>query len=183
MGVEIAKKLEQKGHKGQIIAIDGSPEYLLKGLQQGLVLDSPEELQISLLCAILSMFLPFDLILQKRPELALCHGFQKKVEFARNLIPPDTPNRDQLNEQSAIVIYKRIKTCLNYKFEEPKLKSNIFLFKTTQPMVVGCDDDYKLSEMFEKPVKVAVIDADHVTILESEQLVQEVQKLLKQEVV
>lgn len=78
------------------------------------------------------------------------------------------------------VLFTRIKAVLSYEKKFDKLKSKIKLIKPTQASSTYPESDYGLSLLAERPVEVVTVPGDHVTMLECEAIVKEINKILRE---
>lgn len=60
VGVELTALLEKNGYNGKLILIDGSPKMIKQLLQQQLVTDSEAMFETTAMCAVMSLYMPWE---------------------------------------------------------------------------------------------------------------------------
>lgn len=93
-------------------------------------------------------------------------------------IPVEVIKEKDIQKKAVFAVYNRFKAVINYNFKDPKIKSPICLFKAKYPLVEDIANDYKFGEICEQPVHVSVIDSNHTAILELEQLIDDINKII-----
>jgi fatty acid synthase len=106
-----------------------------------------------------------------------CSDLDERCDLALTLIPSEVVDRQKLDKQAMVALYKRFKAALNYEFCHDKIRSKAYLFKAKYPIVKE-DEDYHLSMVFEHSVQVATVDGDHVTMLNQSELIKDINKLI-----
>jgi surfactin synthase thioesterase subunit len=106
-----------------------------------------------------------------------CSDLEERCDLALTLIPAEVPNREKLEKQAAVALYKRFKAVINYKYSHDKIQSRAYLFKAKYAIVTE-EEDYQLSRVCEHSVQVATVDGDHVTMLNQSQLSQDINNII-----
>lgn len=94
----------------------------------------------------------------------------ERLDYVECLLDEDVSKKVKFDKQGVLTSYKRLKSVRDYKFSN-KLKSLVHLFRATLPMIKNATDDYNLIQICENPVKITVVEGDHINILEGIQLV------------
>ncbi|KAH0813343.1 hypothetical protein GEV33_009449 [Tenebrio molitor] len=175
--LEVLSLLENRGYSGKVISIDGSPTYIRSSVLNSVPGDTEAEFQTNLLYKILAVLIPVDLLAPYKEKFLKCSDLDERCDLALTLIPSEVVDRQKLDKQAMVALYKRFKAALNYEFCHDKIRSKAYLFKAKYP-IVNEDEDYHLSMVFEHSVQVATVDGDHVTMLNQSELIKDINKLI-----
>jgi fatty acid synthase len=107
-----------------------------------------------------------------------CSDFDEMCDLALTLIPFEVAIREKLEKQAMVVLYKRLKAAINYKYSHNKIQSRAYLFKAKYAIAPSEEEDYQLTKVCEHSVQVVTVDGDHVTILSQPELVQGINKIV-----
>ncbi|KAJ3652430.1 hypothetical protein Zmor_018395 [Zophobas morio] len=173
VGLEMISLLEEKGYHGIMILIDGSPAYITSSLKKQFPHQTDAEFQTAILSKISSFVIPLDVFSQYEETLLKCKNLEDRMDLCLSLVPPETSNKQKIEKQAGVALYNRCKAILNYRFKNKKIKSAVHLLKAKSSMVEE-GVDYQLSEVSDNLAQVTIIDGDHVTILNSPDLVKAV---------
>lgn len=66
IALETMSSLEKKGYKGTITCIDGAPDMLAEMCKQEMKTGSEAEFETIILCHLMALYLPYDIILKNR---------------------------------------------------------------------------------------------------------------------
>ena len=102
---------------------------------------------------------------------------EKRIDVALALIPLGISNKQKLDKQAPVTLYKRLKAMRNYTFTNKKIKSIVHLFKAKYP-VIDDHHDYQLSKVCDNLAQVVTIDGDHETILNNADLVKGINNIV-----
>ncbi|KAJ3652435.1 hypothetical protein Zmor_018399 [Zophobas morio] len=177
VGLEIISLLEEKGYNGIMICIDGSPAYITSSLKKQFAHETDAQFQTAILSKISAVVIPLDIFSQYEETFLKCKNFDERIELSLTLLPPETSDKHKLEKQAGLALYTRCKAILNYSFKNKKIKSAVHLFKAKYPMVDE-GGDYQLSNACDNLVQVTAIDGDHVTILNSPDLVKALSEIV-----
>ncbi|KAJ3652416.1 hypothetical protein Zmor_018384 [Zophobas morio] len=177
VGLELISLLEAKGYNGTIILIDGSPAYITSSLKKQFIHDTDAQFQTAIFSKIATFVIPLDALSQYEETLLKCKNLEERMDLLLALLPPETSNKQKLKKQAGLALYSRCKALLNYTFKNKKVKSPVHLFKAKYSMVDE-GDDYQMSKVSDDLVQVTTIDADHVTILNSPDLVKAISEIV-----
>ncbi|XP_057672284.1 fatty acid synthase-like [Diorhabda carinulata] len=179
VATEIVSILESKGYSGNLIIIDGSA-VLMKKLVQN-IQSSESIFETSLICHLLSFYLPRELISNQKERIFKCNEWNERLDIAEEIIKQVIISPETIAFQRALTngLYNRIKSCESYIPSFDKLKSRIILFKPTKQTANDIDDDYGLSQITESQVQTIVFEGNHLSIVENDLLANEINSLLK----
>lgn len=165
----MAEKLEAQGKEGKIVFIDGSPDmsrFLGRGLLDG---DSYHIIENNLLIAILGNYLPADSLKKIKDTLVATKNYQEKVAKLFEILPA---NRQHYRPYFSSYVKNTIKRTYAFKIDEKpqtKIKADCLLCKAKDNMLPDgyLTEDYGLSELLEKKLKIASFSGTHTTIIEN----------------
>ncbi|XP_076761887.1 fatty acid synthase-like [Xylocopa sonorina] len=172
IALEIVKKLEELGLVGQLIFIDGSPDYT-KALKLLYVTGSTEEERQH-------RFLNDMLIAMKSPmmrecqlELAKCTTWGEKLEKISEYAPDQVRNVYSKEGVVAIIdiVYKRLTMIDKYNpSTASKLRTPIVLLVPTLSSVEFREKDYGLSKFTYGRITVHQIKGNHLSMMDNTQI-------------
>lgn len=176
--IELAKLLEEFGLKGQIVLIDGAPQFLKKlVVDQMPATHSDEGVQNVLLSGIMRTIFPeekIDLmqIMKNNPTWEM--RIEKVIEMATDQYLYST---DYLRTM-ANCMFQRIKMVIDYKTDPSHmLKSPITLVRPTEISIVDVDEDYDIHKLTNGNTNVKYVEGNHLTMLENAKLIQIINEL------
>lgn len=177
--IELAKLLEAKGLRGQIVLIDGAPSFLKK-----LVVDQmptthslDEAVQSVLISGILRTVYPEESIdvmqiMKNNPTWEL--RIEKLLEMASDQYLYST----EYLRTMANCLFQRIKMVINYKTDPSHmLRSPITLVRPTEISIVDVEDDYGIQKLTNGTTNVKYVEGNHLTMLEHAKLIQIINQL------
>ncbi|XP_076764194.1 fatty acid synthase-like [Xylocopa sonorina] len=163
IAIELVRKLESCALKGQLIIIDGSPNYLKVAKSELYKTSTEDEFQNMLLTGIMKLInIECDINLRQ------CTNWNEKLDTFIKNVPDKMLIFSPENMKTIIsLIYKRLNLCDTYN-PSPllPLKTPITLLKPTLPVIRLSDPAYGLRELTEGKVIVHTINGDHISILE-----------------
>ncbi|KAJ3652440.1 hypothetical protein Zmor_018404 [Zophobas morio] len=177
VGIELMSLLETRCYTGTVILIDGSPTYSSSAVKRNFECENDVKFQMAVLNKVLSFVIPFDVLSEYQEALLKAKDLEQRIDVALALIPPETINKEKLEKQAPLTLYKRLQAMMNYTFRNKKIKSLVHLFKAKYPLVDD-DHDYQLSKVCENLAQVVTINGDHVTILNNPELVDGVSNIV-----
>ncbi|KAK9884293.1 hypothetical protein WA026_005245 [Henosepilachna vigintioctopunctata] len=167
IALETMSLMEQKGYKGTLTIIDGAPEMLMEILKHEIKTGSEAEFETVLLCHLMALYLPYDIILKNREKIYRCSNFDDRCDVAYQVSSKDSTHSPQYQKKAAIAFYTRIKELRTYAPDYTKIQSAVRLFKPSTLSVTNFADDYKLSELCANLVEIRIFEGNHLTILEN----------------
>lgn len=186
IAIELARILEKSGHVGRILLIDGAPIYL-KRLTHSMMQTISSHVSGSLEnTLILTIFLKLCAV--KRTEdfvkvLIEKQTWLSKVDLILEFLPSDVRSTYTDIYLSKIIqaILNRVKAISAYETAigggdnvadpRPKLKSNIILVRPSLASFKDIAEDYELSSLTEEPVTVRILNGDHLTMLDGNDII------------
>lgn len=173
LALKIAKKLEEHNKSGQIFELDGSPQYIHR-LSHKFSLDGNEE-QFKSGVAMIT----FDIIKNHIDESVVKEAYESNENWEDKLKDLMVKSNGkfsfdiefiQTNIMNAVA--NRLKICQSFKEESFELLNNtkIFLTRASKPAITGIHKDYGLAKISNIPIKINLLDGDHVTLLKSQEL-------------
>ncbi|KYB28442.1 hypothetical protein TcasGA2_TC031057 [Tribolium castaneum] len=148
-------------------------------LLQHLSGNSETELETLIIYTVLAHFLPTELLDKNRDKLLNCSNFNERIETASTLVPPELLKEEKLDTQTFVTFYKRYKAVREYQSQKRKIKSMIRFYKPEYPFVENMEEDYNLSELAEEKVQIMNLKGNHFTIIEQNELAEDISKVLK----
>ncbi|XP_035740323.1 fatty acid synthase-like isoform X2 [Vespa mandarinia] len=170
--IELTRQLETKGFKGRLILIDGAPQLMKEIVNEQFQSSSEEELQNKVFVIIAKTLTSVN-IEQFILELEKSKTWDEKVNAFFNVLSPIHKQlyleRDQKN--AILSFYVRLHAIMKYNPEPiPYIRTPIILFKPMLSSVKHISYDYGLQKITEGKVEVHVIDGNHATMLENDEI-------------
>ncbi|XP_047362716.1 fatty acid synthase-like [Vespa velutina] len=170
--IELTRQLENKGFKGRLILIDGAPQLIKELVNHQLQSSSEEELQNKIF-VFMARTLTSVNIEQLVLELQKSKPWDEKVKAFFNVLPPEYKQlyleRDLKN--ALLSFYVRLRAAMKYNPEPlPYIRAPITLLKPMLSSVRHISYDYGLEKITDGKVEVHVIDGDHSTMLENNEI-------------
>ncbi|XP_017771571.1 PREDICTED: fatty acid synthase-like [Nicrophorus vespilloides] len=178
VALEIISILE-KTHQVNLILLDGSPAFMKYIIEQNMIITPDSEFETSLICILLSVYLPVDKIAEVRNELLKCKDFAARVQLAVDITPKGLPHTKKYLKSVCIASYARLKAVYNYKTSFDKLITPVTLFRPTNSVDFDIAKDYGLSKHIAENVKVEFFKGDHASILENVDMVKAINSILE----
>jgi len=181
LALKIAKILENEGISGQIIQLDGSPQFIHRFSHKMMTERTIEDMRSSISMVLFNVLLPYVDPNTARIAFMKHDNWESRTEKLINLSSDKLPFNYEFIKQNVIVAYvNRFNISLHIKDDAfPMLKSTkISLIKATKSSLSGIHKNYALSRYTIYPVKISYIDGDHVTILTNPGLVSSIEEIL-----
>ncbi|CAL7939125.1 unnamed protein product [Xylocopa violacea] len=172
VALEIVRKLEELGLVGQLILIDGSPDYMKAVKLLHITGSTEDECQ--------NAFLNNMLVVVKSPtirecqlELTKCTTWEEKLEKMCEHSPKEVHKVYGTEGLVAIIgaIYKRL--CMIDKYNpstKSRLRTPIMLLVPTLSVAALPDADYGLSKLTHARVTIHRIKGNHLSMMENKQI-------------
>lgn len=150
-----------------MFCIDGSPAWLFSVVRLSLTTDL-KMLENALLSYVIEMLAPkqqIDLL----PALATCPDWETKVDIFLKHVPENIKHSKRYQRALVKVIYGRLQAIMNYSTADfKKLKSPAILLRAKDlPAGLVIDEDYALQAFLEQPVKVHLLEGNHISIVDN----------------
>lgn len=176
--LELAKLLEAKGLKGQVVLIDGAPTFLKKlVVDQMPTTHSDDAVQTVLLSGIIRTVYPeeqIDVFQIMRDNPTWESRVERLLDYASDQYLYST---DYLRSM-ANCLFQRIKMVLKYNIDPSQiLRSPITLVRPTEISIVDVDEDYGIQRLTKGITAVKYVEGNHFTMLENSKLVQIINEL------
>ncbi|XP_018336345.1 fatty acid synthase-like [Agrilus planipennis] len=183
VAMELAGLLEKEGRIGKIIMIDGSPDLLLAMAKQQLNTDSEAEFETSLLCAIMSFYMPIETIVKLKGPVFACNNFEERMKLVIDNSPSNAPHSEEYLRAVGQGVCRRLQAVVTYKPKfYSKIKSTVILFRPTRSSVSNIANDYGLNDLCEKEVEIRFFEGNHLTILENQEVANTINDLINPDV-
>jgi fatty acid synthase, animal type len=176
--IEIAKLLEKRGLRGQILLIDGAPTFLKKlVVDQMPTAQSDEGVQTVLINGIMRTVYPEEKvdvvqIMKNNPT------WEARVEKVLEMATDQYLYSQDYLRAMANCLFQRIKMVISYKSEANQvLKSPITLVRPTEISIVDVEDDYGIQKLTSGNTSVKYVEGNHLTMLENSKLIQIINEL------
>ncbi|KAH1018158.1 hypothetical protein HUJ05_005972 [Dendroctonus ponderosae] len=168
--LQVASDLEHLGLVGTISFIDGSPAFI-KELSAKM---SGADWESVVLCSALSLHVNEAQVVEFAQELSKISSSSKRLELYLSKFQYDEKITKSLVLNSTNMVLNLMKACMSYHPTIGKLKSKARLFKPTMVSISFEAEDYELGQYFEQPVEVLVLEGDHRTILNNDELAESI---------
>ncbi|XP_070494680.1 fatty acid synthase-like [Chironomus tepperi] len=186
LALKIAEILENEGKSGQIIQLDGSPQFIHRFSHKMMTEKTLEDMSSSISMVLFNALMPYVDQNDVKTAFTKHDNWESRTEKLINLSSDKLPFTYEFISQNVIAAYiNRFKMSLNIKDDAfPILKSTkISLIKATKSSVNGIHKDYALSQYSTHPVKISIIDGDHVTLLTNPVLNSNIEDILSSSMV
>lgn len=178
IALELAKMMEARGMRGQIVLIDGAPAFLKK-----LVVDqmpdahSEEAVQSVLISGILRTIYPEENI-DVLQILTNYPTWELRLEKLLHMSTDQYLYTTEYLRKMANCLYQRIKMVIDFKSDPTHiLKSPITLVRPTEISIVDVEEDYGLHKLCNGNTNVKYVEGNHLTMLENPKLIQMINEL------
>jgi fatty acid synthase len=175
LSLKIAKKLEDCGKRGQIILIDGSPEFCAKFATHSYKDESLKNFEYYIAKIVYDILKPYNDFKIPPPDI---NNFDNWMKMTREIITSASIENELLALHFKYIVdittsYKnRLNITLNLKSEEFDVleTTNVSLIKASVTTVSEISDDYGLSAFSSQNVSVKSLSGDHLTVLQNPEL-------------
>lgn len=169
IAIELVRRLESRGYVGNLILLDGSPDYMKAIKMQQLFATTQETFQNNLLTGILAVT-NFPNPTEFKTELNKCTTWEEKLEKMVAYTPANIAKVYSPEAQKSIAtfIYKRLNALDDYDCDSmTPLRTAILLLKPTLPAMQMPDEAYGLRKLTYGRVTVAEVEGNHITMLDN----------------
>ncbi|KAJ8668370.1 hypothetical protein QAD02_010033 [Eretmocerus hayati] len=182
IAIELVRILESMNASGELILIDGAPDLMKSFIRVTNRNDNDDELQDNTLLSLGNLIKP-EKCNQLAEELKRCTNWNERVQyFFRTFPKPLDGMTIEFEKCLCRVLYLRRKAALNYDpGQRPKIKTPIKLIKPTVTSVKMSEEDYGLSKVTSGGVSIMYAKGDHLSILDDENVANEINKMIRQE--
>lgn len=170
--LEIARLLEESGMTGQVLLIDGAPEFLKQLAIGQMTEDYTEEIiQCVLVSGIIRTIFPDENPEDLFARISELTNWEDRVNKLIELSQNQHVYSEPYLRQSADALYKRLKVVLEADYSKMKpIKAPITLVRPTEVSIVDIDEDYGLSNFTEGAINLKFIEGNHISMLENNKL-------------
>lgn len=179
--LKLAKILENKGFKGQILLIDGAPLFVKRLAAEQLSIESTDEfIQTILLSTIVPTVFPQDNGEFTKSVLSSTtweSRINKLIELSKNQkLYSDNYIREMSN-----ALFNRIRIIISLDLNSFEQLNNtpISFVRPSQASVVDIDEDYGLSKYSTEKIIVKYVEGNHMSMLENSKLTDLINELIK----
>ncbi|KAK9875959.1 hypothetical protein WA026_011061 [Henosepilachna vigintioctopunctata] len=145
-------------------------------LNRGLKATNDMEMQVSVLCLLMLKYYPEE---SYKEILAKCSSSEERLEVYLKAIEGFEPADVDYKRTEAIALYVRIKESFNYEQSYEAIKAPSILFKPLHPLYQSSlSENYNLSTVCSNFQGVTYIEGNHISILESRILAEEIEKFI-----
>lgn len=179
--LKLAKILEHKGFKGQILLIDGAPLFVNRLAAEQLSIESTDEfLQTILLSTIVPTVFPQDNG-EFTKSVLLCTTWESRINKLIELSKNQKLYSDNYIREMSIALFNRIRIIISLDLNSFEQLNNtpISFVRPSQASVVDIDEDYGLSKYSTEKINVKYVEGNHMSILENSKLTDLINKLIK----
>ncbi|GAB0099518.1 Fatty acid synthase [Sergentomyia squamirostris] len=169
--LEVARLLEQDGLNGQILLIDGAPDFLkLLLIDQFDEEFTQKDIDDLIVGNILRIIFPHD-NLQDVPDDWCVTTWQERVEKLVEVSKSQYVYNEEYIRYIAESLHNKVEHILNAGKIEP-INSPISLVRPTDVSVMDIERDYGVASLTRGKFHLRFIDGDHITILRNKHLTQ-----------
>ncbi|XP_021703368.1 fatty acid synthase [Aedes aegypti] len=173
IAIEIARYLQAKGIRGELLLLDGAPKYLkqwsLKQLNNN---PSDGEIQKLILLVLIAMVFP-DQPPEKAMAILEITSFDDQIEKLIELGAEQSEYSPEYTRKMTKALCRRIKmAALMYLDEDQPLDLPITLVRPTDAVFSDIEDDYGLSSYTTGAITLRMVEGNHVSMLENADLVE-----------
>ncbi|KAK9746677.1 Thioesterase domain [Popillia japonica] len=173
VATELMHMLEAKGRTAKIIFVDGSSEFVYGMLKVYFPTEDDRLFQILLLSVLMSRYMRYEEILKHQEIMMKLDSYPRRIEYFINISSRAETSTNYVTEM-CLSAYDRLKALSKYKLRTEKLKSPVTLLKANMTSFTKTAADYGLSNVCRDPVKVVTIEGDHASILETDELAEQI---------
>ncbi|XP_045466442.1 fatty acid synthase-like [Harmonia axyridis] len=170
--------MEKRGRRGTLICLDGAPNMLHEMCEQEMKTGSEAEFETVILCHLMALYVPVEIILENREKIYKCNSFEERLDLAQKLTSKDAKHSPEYQRKAATAFYTRLKELRNYYPKYPKILSSVRLFKPSNLSVQNVPEDYKLSELCANLAEVKVFEGNHLTLIENTDVADTINNIL-----
>ncbi|KAK9884211.1 hypothetical protein WA026_005161 [Henosepilachna vigintioctopunctata] len=178
IGLDTMSCMEEKGYKGTLTCIDGSPELNSKMCQQELTTDTEEEFETILLCHFMALYMPYEIVKRNKEAMLTASNLQDRITVLIQASKGATSFSEEYLRASASAVYYRVKQVMSYEPKFKKIQSPARLCKPSRTLMNNLTEDYGLSEICNNFLGVSYFDGNHVSMLENIKLAESVNEFL-----
>nr|XP_022920511.1 fatty acid synthase-like [Onthophagus taurus] len=176
VATELMFILESLGKTGKAFFIDGAPELMTCLVKKHFPFNDDEIFETTLLCILMTRYMPFDAILKHKSEIIKRKSYEDKIKYIMSVSPSVNHSENYVIEMCKAAL-SRLKAIRKYEPRPEKLNSKIILGKPSiQSLEIA--EDYNLSLITTEKVDVKIFEGNHVTILENNDLIEEINSFL-----
>ncbi|XP_062548542.1 fatty acid synthase-like [Armigeres subalbatus] len=173
VAIEIARYLQTKGIRGDLLLLDGAPKYLklwsLKLLNNNL---SDSEVQRLVIFVLIALVFP-DQAPEKIMSILEIASFDDQIEKLIELGAEQSEYSPGFTKKMTRALCRRIKmTALLNLDEDQPLDLPITLVRPTDPPFSDIEDDYGLSSYTTGDITLRMVEGNHVSMLDNTALVE-----------
>jgi fatty acid synthase len=181
LSLNIAHILESNGKKGKIIQLDGSPQFINK-----FALKMSPDKSVDKIRATISMIL-FDAFMSYADPKVVKASFQEHEEWEERVDAMLKNSADKIPYTFEFIktfiftaLVNRFNIVLNLKEDSFSAldSTQISLIRAIKSSVNGLQRDFGLSKYTSEPIKIQMLEGDHVTLLTNSQLLSVIKGLL-----
>ncbi|CAH2098693.1 unnamed protein product [Euphydryas editha] len=168
--LKLAQILESEGHSGIAFCIDGSPDFLKARIPSILSIENETQLQNSLICHTIDIAAPTNEITKTlMDKLKDIESYDERIQWGIKVCPSQQRYSDKFIESIAKDCFYRLKIALNHS-EIRKIKAPIVLIRAKENLsLLELDEDYGLNKFTDGPIKVHLLEDNHITITENKE--------------
>lgn len=179
MALEIARTLESKGKTGNVVLIDGSPLYFQKYADSiSKSVSSNDSGQNEILSTLIKIDYPKDNA-EVMKNIFLAADWDSKMDVFMKFQESNSRSNKKYSKELITAIFKRFKMMEGMDlsiFSHIKV-SKLSLVKPSHKLVMDIDEFYGLNSYSTSDIEAVTINANHVSVLESNELYNFINKI------
>ncbi|XP_076226839.1 fatty acid synthase [Nomia melanderi] len=171
IAIEIVRRLEMHGFVGELLLLDGSPDYM-KAIKAQIQSSSEDVFQNNIIVDMMKIA-NTTRATEFTAELAKCTTWEEKLDRMSNYVSPEVNKTYSTEAQKAIAtfIYKRLQVLDKYNPEPlTPLRTLITLLKPTITSIPMPDETYGLHKLTYGKVTVHELEGNHYTMLSNKKV-------------
>nr|XP_033197779.1 fatty acid synthase-like [Bombus vancouverensis nearcticus] len=168
IAIELTRRLEPYILIGQLILIDGSPDYMKAIKSEHLASPTEDEYQNTFLIEILNV-IKTPIITEIALKLKNCSNWNEKLDLVTKYTTDEIHKVYSAETQKKIISFIYNRLCVLDKYDPssvPPLRTPITLLVPTTPAVILPNSDYGLQKLTHGKVEIHKIEGNHISILD-----------------
>lgn len=170
VGIDMAKKLEEKKKFGKLILLDASPAFLKYLGEEQISMSNNLPLDLVYLIGTVELLFPNHSAMINEKVMQLT-TFQSRVDMIAEETKELMKYSPEYFKRLLTVVYERIEMSIKYDLTRiPIISSPIYLVRPDQHSFVDIDENYELSDKTTGNFELKYIEGTHITMLENAKL-------------
>lgn len=171
IAIELAKRLEERNKRGQLVLMDASPAFLKKLAIEQIAQSVDDVLEVIYFSGVIDFLFPEENAEMVKKMIVL-PTYNEKLDFIVQHAKALFSYSPEYLKSAMNLIYRRIQMVINTDLTKiPTIESPIALIRPTQVSFGGIDEEYEMKDKTESEFILKFVDGTHITMLDNENLV------------